>query len=85
MENITVRNGRPSDHPKVIDVVKDWWDGRDLSAMLPKVFFSDTVFVAEKDGELVGFLVAFYSQAVPEAGYIHFVGVHPGAPRRNLG
>ena len=66
----------------------DWWDGRDLSAMLPKVFFihfSDTIYIAERHGELAGFLVGFFSQAQEEVGYIHFVGVHPDCRKAGVG
>ena len=48
--------------------------------MLPKLFFvhfRDTSFVAERDGELAGFLVGFLSQSEPEEAYVHFVGVSP--------
>lgn len=48
--------------------------------MLPRLFFThfrDTSFVAERNGELAGFLVGFVSQSEPEAAYVHFVGVSP--------
>ena len=57
-----------------------WWGGRDLTALLQELFlehFTDTCFVVEKDGELVGFLVGFLSQSRADEAYIHFVGVHP--------
>jgi predicted GNAT superfamily acetyltransferase len=79
-DQITIRGGVPEDHQRIIPLMPDWWDGRDLSAMLPKVFFrhfNDTIYIAERAGQLVGFLVGFYSQTDQETGYIHFVGVHP--------
>ena len=48
--------------------------------MLPKLFFvhfRDTSFVAERNGELAGFLVGFLSQSEPDAAYVHFVGGQP--------
>ena len=48
--------------------------------MLPRLFFvhfRETTFVAEEDGELIGFLAGFLSQTHPDEAYIHFVGVHP--------
>lgn len=51
-----------------------------MSDMVPKLFFvhfSNTSFVVEKDGEIIGFLIGFLSQSFPEEAYIHFVGVHP--------
>lgn len=52
-----------------------------MSAMLPKLFFvhfQPTSFVAEQDGEIVGFVTGFISQTFSTEAYIHFVGVHPG-------
>jgi ribosomal protein S18 acetylase RimI-like enzyme len=48
--------------------------------MLPKLFFThfrDTSFIAEQDGQVVGFLNGFFSQTFPNQAYIHFVGIHP--------
>jgi len=51
-----------------------------MTGMLPKLFFihfRDTSFIAEVDGEIIGFLVGFLSQTYPEEAYVHFLGVHP--------
>jgi GNAT superfamily N-acetyltransferase len=56
--------------------------------MLPKLFFvhfADTSFVAERDGELAGFLVGFLSQSEPDEAYVHFVGVSPDERGTGLG
>ena len=56
--------------------------------MLPKLFFvhfRDTSFVAERDGELAGFLVGFLSQTELDAAYVHFVGVNPRDRGTGLG
>jgi len=79
-EGLNVRNCSPSDHPRIIGVLKDWWGGRDLTVMLPKLFlvhFCNTSFVVEKNDELIAFLIGFLSPARPGEGYIHFAGVHP--------
>jgi ribosomal protein S18 acetylase RimI-like enzyme len=86
--DIRIRNGRPSDHEKVISIMPDWWDGRDLTSMLPKVFFihfHNTIYCAELKNEFVGFLVGFFSQTDEQVGYIHFVGVHPGYRKTGIG
>jgi ribosomal protein S18 acetylase RimI-like enzyme len=75
-----VRNAEPSDYARVIPVVDDWWGGRRMAAMLPKLFFvhfRDTSFVAEDGGALAGFLCGFRSQTFDDEAYIHFVGVDP--------
>ncbi len=80
MSELHIRNTEPSDYQPIIKVVNDWWGGRQMSDMLPKLFFfhfQNTSFVVEQDGELVAFLVGFVSQTFPDEAYIHFVGVSP--------
>lgn len=79
-KGLTVRNSCPADHPKIIAVMKNWWGGRDLTMMLPKLFldhFCDTSFIIEKEEHLIAFLIGFLSPSRIHEGYIHFVGVHP--------
>lgn len=73
-----IRNAEPSDHARVIGVIDEWWGGRPMAAMLPKLFFvhfRDTSFVAVEDGALAGFLCGFRSQTFADEAYVHFVGV----------
>ena len=83
-----IRPLRPSDHAPVIAVIDEWWDGRPMAQMLPRLFFdhfTDTSFAADRDGALAGFLVGFVSPAQPGEAYIHFVGVDPGERSQGLG
>jgi ribosomal protein S18 acetylase RimI-like enzyme len=83
-----IRSVEPADHARVIGVLDEWWGGRRMRDMLPKLFFihfADTSFVAERDGELAGFLVGFLSQSEPEDAYVHFVGVSPDERGSGLG
>ena len=85
---VRIRPVRSSDHRAVMTVIDDWWGGRHVADMLPRLFFehfTDTSFAAERDGELAGFLVGFRSQSRPAEAYIHFVGIHPGERGRGLG
>jgi hypothetical protein len=73
-----IRHPDASDHQPIIAVVDDWWGGRRMADMLPKLFFihfQPTSFVAEHDGRIVAFLIGFVSQTFPEEAYIHFVGL----------
>jgi predicted GNAT superfamily acetyltransferase len=84
----TVRTIRESDHEKIISVVNEWWGGRDMAWLLPRLFFQhfgDTSFAAEEDGELVGFLIGFVSQSRVGEAYIHFVGVRPDRRKKGVG
>jgi len=77
---VRIRQLGSDDYPYVISVVDQWWGGRQMADMLPRLFFqhfTDTSFAAERDGRLTGFLVGFISQSRPEEAYIHFVGVDP--------
>jgi ribosomal protein S18 acetylase RimI-like enzyme len=83
-----IRQAEPSDYGRVIGVIDAWWGGRQMAAMLPKLFFvhfRDTAFVAEDDGELAGFLCGFRSQTFADEAYVHFVGVDPALRGSGLG
>jgi ribosomal protein S18 acetylase RimI-like enzyme len=77
----------PSDYDRPIGRVDGWWGGRDVHGKLPRLFFEhfrDTSFVAEQDGEIIGFLVGLLAQSEPDEAYIHFVGVDTGHRRAGL-
>jgi predicted GNAT superfamily acetyltransferase len=83
---VIIRSARGSDYKEVISVINDWWGGRQMAEMLPKLFFvhfQDTCFVVEDEGNIIAFLIGFISQTYPNEAYIHFVGVHP--EHRKLG
>ncbi len=87
MSDITIRHVEPSDYQQIISVLNDWWGGRNMSDMLPKLFFvhfRETSFVAEREGKIVGFVIGFLSQTFPDQAYIHFAGVHPDHRRKGL-
>ena len=76
---IRLRAAEAGDYDRIIAVVDDWW-GRPVAHALPRLFldhFHATSFVAERDGDLAGFLVGFLSPSLPDAAYIQFVGVSP--------
>jgi ribosomal protein S18 acetylase RimI-like enzyme len=85
---VTIRHAEPGDYPRVIALIDEWWGGRPMAAMLPKLFFihfRDTSFVAEEDGELAGFLCGFRSQTFEDEAYVHFIGVDPARRGSGLG
>jgi predicted GNAT superfamily acetyltransferase len=87
-EDLIIRNSKPSDHQRIISVMKDWWEGRDLTWMLPKLFlvhFCNTSFIIEKGDSLKAFLIGFLSQSKINEGYIHLVGVHPNYRGMGIG
>jgi predicted GNAT superfamily acetyltransferase len=83
-----IRPLSPADYPFVISVIDQWWGGRQMADLLPRLFFehfTDTSFAAERDGKLAGFLAGFISQSRPGEAYIHFVGVDPAERGSGLG
>ena len=88
MNHPAIRNAEADDHQAIINVVDEWWGGRQMALMLPKLFFvhfRSTSFVAEDEGLIVGFVVGFLSQTLRDEGYIHFLGVHPDFRKHGLG
>ena len=84
----TLRHLEVKDHNTIIQVVDEWWGGRPMAGMLPRLFFEHfqpTSFVIEENGEIQAFLVGFRSQTNPAEAYIHFVGVHPDTRGKGLG
>ncbi len=85
---LTVRPAGPSDHRRIVAVIDDWWGGRAMADLLPRLFldhFASTSLVADtEDGTLAGFLVGFLSPDQPGTAYVHFVGVAPEYRRGGL-
>lgn len=86
--SMNIRRLEEHDYAPVIGVIDEWWGGRPMAAMLPKLFFvhfRDTSFAAEEQGNVIGFLAGFISRTYSGMAYIHFVGIHPNHRKRGLG
>ena len=60
--SLTFRRPIPDDWDRVMTVMPEWWGGRDLRSMLPKIFFEHfrhTSLIAEHEDRLLGFLLGF--------------------------
>ena len=83
-----IRHLEEADYDPLIAVVDDWWGGRHVAHMLPRLFFihfRDTSFAVDHHGATIAFLAGFVSQSDRDAAYIHFVGVEPNQRRRGIG
>lgn len=86
-----LRHLEAHDYAPIIAVINDWWGGRQMADMLPKLFFvhfRDTSFAIDQGGQggaPIAFLAGFISQTDPAQAYIHFVGIDPAHRRRGLG
>jgi len=86
---ITLRRPVEADHPFLVSQVDDWWGGRKLHQIFPRLWFqhfTGTSWVAEDaEGRLVGFLVGFISPDRPDEAYIHMVATDPNHRKAGLG
>ncbi|MES2210502.1 MAG: GNAT family N-acetyltransferase [Chloroflexota bacterium] len=88
-----LRRPREADYPGIAAVVDDWWDGKVLQSLLPRLWFrhfAGTSWIAEIDDRhgsrrVVGFLVGYRSPDNPALGVIQAVGVAPNHRRNGLG
>lgn len=84
---MNTRNISEEDYYKVINVLNDWWGGRQMTHLLPRLFFEhfqSTSFIVEDNKVLSAFLIGFVSQTDPNEAYIHFVGVNPKHRKNGL-
>lgn len=88
-EGITFRRPTEADYPGMVRVIEDWWSGRKLDVLLPRLWlqhFTGTSWLAEtEDGQLAGFLVGFHSPDKPEVAYCRLIASNPGLRRRGIG
>ena len=86
---LTFRRPTEDDHALIVGLVDEWWGGRRMRALLPRLWFqhfTGTSWVAEDEaGRLAGFVVAFVSQDDPTTGYIHMVAADPNRRRGGVG
>lgn len=85
---MNVRHLEEDDYDRIITVIDNWWGGRLMAHLLPRIFFihfRPTSFAIEEGRKLIGFLAGFVSQTYPDQAYIHFVGIHPDHRGRGLG
>jgi len=83
-----LRNLVSSDFEVITSVVDEWWGGRAVKHLMPRLFFehfSPTSFALVEDHEVQAFLIGLVSQSCPAVAYIHFVGVAPACRGRGHG
>ena len=70
-----------SHYDYIVNRLDDWWDGRNMMAMLPRLWFKDfqtTSFIAmNEDDTPIGFLVGYFSVNDETKAYVHFIGIDP--------
>lgn len=85
---MNLRALQSADFDLVSPVADEWWGGRPVRHLLPRLFFEhfgSTSFAIVEGEQLRAFLIGFRSQTMPHVAYIHFVGVSPGSRQHGLG
>jgi GNAT superfamily N-acetyltransferase len=89
LDTLTFRRPDEVDYARIIEVVDEWWGGRKVRALLPRLWFqhfTGSSWVLEApDRRLAGFIVAFISQDDPTTGYVHMVATDPNWRRAGIG
>ena len=86
-----LRPRRPTeaDYPTIVERVDEWWGGRRMRALLPRLWFqhfTGTSWILETDaGRPAGFIVAFISPDDPTTGYVHMIAADPNHRRAGIG
>ena len=87
--DIAFRRPTEGDYNAIVRVVDDWWGGRNLSKLLPRLWlqhFTGTSWLAESaDGRIAGFLIGFLSPDHPDTAYCHMIATNPNLRRHGLG
>lgn len=86
---VALRRPTEADYPAISRVVDDWWGGRRVDVLLPRLWlqhFTGTSWLAETDdGRLAGFLIGFMSPDQADVAYCHLIATNPSLRRRGLG
>ena len=89
VEGVTFRRPTEADYESISRVIDDWWGGRQLDHLLPRLWlqhFTGTSWLAETaDGRLAGFLVGFMSPDHGDVAYCHLIAANPNLRRKRLG
>jgi len=87
--DITFRRPVEADYPSLVRVIDDWWGGRNMDFLLPRLWlqhFTGTSWLAEAaGGALAGFLIGFHSPDQPDVAYCRLIGTNPNLRQRGLG
>ena len=89
MAEITFRRPTEADYPGMVRVIDDWWGGRKMDVLLPRLWlqhFTGTSWLAEAaDGELAGFLIGFHSPDRRDVAYCRLIATNPNLRGRGVG
>jgi GNAT superfamily N-acetyltransferase len=86
---LAYRRPTEADYPQISRVIDDWWGGRKMDVLLPRLWlqhFTSTSWLAESpEGELAGFLIGFLSPDHADVAYCHMLATHPSLRGQGVG
>lgn len=89
LEDLAFRRPIEADYAGLVRVIDDWWGGRKLDILLPRLWlqhFTGTSWLAETaEGRLAGFLIGFHSPDHPNVAYCRLVATNPNLRLRGVG
>jgi predicted GNAT superfamily acetyltransferase len=89
VQGIRFRRPTEADYPAISRVIDDWWGGRRMDVLLPRLWlqhFTGTSWLAETDdGRLAGFLIGFLSPDQPDVAYCHMIATNPNLRLHGVG
>lgn len=89
LPGIRFRRPHEDDYPGIVSVIDEWWGGRRMEALLPRLWlqhFTGTSWLAAtEEGRLAGFLIGFHSPDQPDIAYCHLVATNPNHRGRGVG
>jgi ribosomal protein S18 acetylase RimI-like enzyme len=87
--DLSFRRPTEADYAGIVRVIDDWWGGRSIAQLLPRLWlqhFTGTSWLAEQaDGRIAGFLIGFLSPDHPDTAYCHMIATNPNLRRHGLG
>jgi predicted GNAT superfamily acetyltransferase len=86
---ISFRRPTEADYPTIVRVIDDWWGGRKMDVLLPRLWlqhFTGTSWLAHTDdGKLAGFLIGFHSPDQANVAYCRMIATNPSVRHRGVG
>ena len=86
---IAFRRPTEADYPGMVRVIDDWWGGRKMDHLLPRLWlqhFTGTSWLAETaDGRLAGFLIGFHSPDQSSVAYCRLIATNPNLRKLGIG
>jgi predicted GNAT superfamily acetyltransferase len=87
--DISFRRPTEADYPSLVRVIDDWWGGRKMDHLLPRLWlqhFTGTSWIAETgDGKLAGFLIGFHSPDQADVAYCRLIASNPNLRKQGVG